>query len=160
MSALACDIFPAGFAGRVSLFGGTVERYPRPTAVRSGEREQTLHYAVEILTFERAARQSPVDRKNVLFAALAASLKGEGVEPDEVYTSNSGSIAVDWDEDPENLLSLMISDAGQIGFVLSSHGEKRRGWADYDGNLLPEAVGDVVRIWKSRNDSGSRQLNR
>lgn len=63
------------------------------------------------------------------------------------YISESGSICLDWDDNPASQLSVLIKDDGQIGFAGYFAGESVHGSTNFSGRNLPESLLGTIRRW-------------
>lgn len=67
----------------------------------------------------------------------------------ECYYTPEGSICFDWDEDPQNQLSVMLQKSNRIAYAAYRAGERVHGSADFAASLPDELV-LAIRKWKQR----------
>jgi hypothetical protein len=85
-----------------------------------------------------------LDQVKRIFALLPPGL------PDvDAYTSHAGSICLDWDANPKNVLSLIIKPYGFIGYACYFDGEKSHGSVFFEGRL-GNAIDRAVERWVIR----------
>lgn len=67
------------------------------------------------------------------------------------YITESGSICLDWDENPDCQLSVLLKDRGQVAFSAYFSGEKVNGSTRFSGLQLPDSLLAVAKRWASGN---------
>jgi hypothetical protein len=105
----------------------------------------------------QAVLQADAEGVPVVFDALdavgrlVAMLPSDMPSVAEAYVSESGCLNFDWDEDPENQLSIMLPDENSVAFAAYNEGDRVHGTVRF-GARLPEAMAAAVRNWidKSR----------
>ncbi|WP_303748375.1 hypothetical protein [Stenotrophomonas pigmentata] len=69
-----------------------------------------------------------------------------GLPEVDAYTSHLGSICLDWDNNPENVFSLIIKPNGHVGYACYFNGERTHGSIFFEGRL-GNAIDRAVERW-------------
>lgn len=67
------------------------------------------------------------------------------------YVTEAGSICLDWDDDPNCQLSVLLKDRGQVAFSAYFSGEKVNGSTRFSSLQLPESLLAVAKRWANTN---------
>lgn len=80
------------------------------------------------------------------FPALLSLLPAE-FPVAEPYVSHEGSICLDWYQDPENQISILLQDDNRIAYAAYFAGERVNGSADFSHGALPRELLEVADRW-------------
>lgn len=65
----------------------------------------------------------------------------------EPYISEVGSVCLDWDENPQCQLSVLLKERGQIAFAAYIAGESVYGSTQFSASRLPESLLETAKRW-------------
>lgn len=75
----------------------------------------------------------------------------EGMPVTDPYVTESGSICLDWDDNPQWQLSILLKNQNRVSFAAYFSGEKVNGSADFSRSELPAQLLATASRWISRD---------
>lgn len=112
-------------------------------ALKMGRDAQLIDALIEALgEDEYAPSLSALGNFQALLRLLPAEMPAT-----EAYITPSGSICLDWDEDPRYQLSILLKDKNQIAFAAYFLGEKVHGSTRFTSHQLPSIMASVAKRW-------------
>ena len=70
----------------------------------------------------------------------------------EPTISTFGSICLDWDQDPDNLLSIIIQAGNKIAYAANFSGERFNGSVDFQAGGLSQKLAKPIAQWIERSN--------
>lgn len=121
-----------------------------PSATSSGSNERLLG---AIRTLIAAFRESETPKAVVSAETVENALRFQtllpaDMPPAEAYISQFGSICFDWDENKENILSVMIQKDRRIGFAAYFSGDRVHGTMAFVNGAIPDQMALAVTRWR------------
>ena len=111
---------------------------------RNNVMREFLHFA--LLEDDYEPSEGARENFDALIQLLPPSLPAT-----EPRISSFGSICLDWDMDPDNLLSIMLQANNKITYAANFSGEKAHGSVDFQAGRLPKELLAEVAKWIRRS---------
>lgn len=120
-----------------------------PLSVSMGVARTRAHVLTAGFAALRQARREGVAYASTLPASLARLASGLFLEmpPVDAYLSGEGSLCFDWDEEPDNQLSILVGANHRIAFAAYRHGVRSHGHGQMLDAQLPSEVNNALAGW-------------
>lgn len=101
---------------------------------------------------EAMDERCPIFRASVLLGLgdLAANLATLGMIAPDAHVTAARNLSFDWDDDPQNQLSIIIHADGRLSYAAYFRGDRVHGTANFEKRQFPEELLAAINKWKER----------
>lgn len=140
--------FPQSYSE--SKFSFVLEKNHRsPASEQIWDMTESL-YTAAFEGFQEGAKAGLVtDTAIIRNAFILVTLLAPTMPVTDAYISPVGSLVFDWDEDNENMISIILLAGNRVGWAAYFSGDRVHGSANFGGKL-PEELAGAISKWRRR----------